>query len=67
MCSIVSKTWQVQFTSHTNWGYNLERTEDFQTWAAASSSIAGTGSELTLSETNAPGGKAFYRVHAARP
>jgi hypothetical protein len=61
------KTWQVQFTSHTNWVYNLERTEDFQTWAAASSSIAGTGSELTLSETNAPGGKAFYRMHAARP
>ncbi len=61
------EAWQVQFTSHTNWLYRLERTADFQTWTDVGSSLAGTGADLTLSDTNAPGGKAFYRVRATRP
>jgi hypothetical protein len=59
--------WQVQFISHTNWLYKLERTADFQTWTEVSNSLAGTGANLTLSDPNMPGGKAFYRVRATRP
>ncbi|MDB6108920.1 MAG: hypothetical protein JWR69_670, partial [Pedosphaera sp.] len=60
-------SWQVQFSSQTNWLYTLERTGDFQTWAAASTSLTGTGGSLSLSDTNAAAGKAFYRVRAERP
>lgn len=59
--------WQVQFVSHTNWLYRLERTGDFKVWMEAAGPAAGTGAELTLSDTNAPGAKAFYRVRATRP
>ena len=59
--------WQGQFSSYTNWLYTLERTGDFRTWAEASGSVLGTGASLTLSDTNPPADKAFYRVRAARP
>jgi hypothetical protein len=59
--------WQVQFTSSTNWLYTLERTVDFQAWSAASAVINGNGSRLVLQDTNAPAGKAFYRVRAQKP
>jgi len=65
--SFAGQTWQVQFTSHTNWLYTLERTGDFQTWVAAASTVAGTGGRLTLSDTNTPAGNAFYHVRAVRP
>lgn len=65
--SFAGKAWQVQFASHTNWLYKLERTDDFQAWTEVSSTVAGTGSGLTLSDTNAPDGKAFYHVRATRP
>ena len=63
----VGGRWQVQFLSHTNWLYTLERTEDFQAWTAVSSTVAGTGADLILSDTNPPASKAFYHVIAARP
>jgi hypothetical protein len=59
--------WRVQFTSRTNWLYTLERTVDFQAWSAASAASNGNGNSLILQDTNAPGGKAFYRVRAQKP
>ena len=59
--------WQVQFTSRADWVYTLERTADFQAWSAASAAINGNGSSLVLQDTNAPAGKAFYRVRAQKP
>jgi hypothetical protein len=63
----VGETWQVRFRSLTNWQYRLERTDNFQSWAAVSETVAGSGYELVLADNNAPAGKAFYRVQAARP
>ena len=65
--SFAGQTWQVQFTSHTNWLYTLERTDGFQTWPGAASPAAGTGERMTLSDNNAASGKGFYRVRAVRP
>lgn len=59
-------SWQAQFLSQTNWLYRLERTADFQVWTEAATPAAGTGTALTLSDTNAPGTQAFYRVRATR-
>ena len=59
--------WQAPFTARTNWLYTLERTEDFQSWTAASPATPGVNGTLTLTDTNAPGGKMFYRVRAERP
>jgi hypothetical protein len=59
--------WQVQFISHTNWLYRLERTTDFQIWTEAAGPVAGTGAGLTFWDSNAPGTKGFYRVRATRP
>jgi hypothetical protein len=60
-------TWKIQFSSATNWSYTLEHTADFQTWAAASVAVPGTGAAILLSDTNAPNSAAFYRVRATRP
>jgi hypothetical protein len=60
-------SWQVQFLSSTNWLYTMEKTTDFQTWSATSPTTHGTGGSMTLTDTNAPGPKAFYRVGAMRP
>jgi hypothetical protein len=57
----------VQFSATTNWNYVLERSPDLQAWAAASPLQPGVEGELTLSDTNAPADKAFYRVRAERP
>jgi hypothetical protein len=59
--------WQVQFTGRSNWVYTLERTTNFQSWAAASPSIGGNGINLLLSDTNVISDSAFYRVKAERP
>lgn len=59
--------WQVQFSNRTNWLYSLQRTTDFQTWQAASGAQAGNGTTLTLSDTNPPPARAFFRVSAQRP
>jgi hypothetical protein len=57
----------VRFRSTTNWVYTLERTPDFQSWAAASAAFPGTGELLTLQDTNPPTASAFYRVNARLP
>ena len=57
----------VQFTGTTNWIYTLERSTDFQTWTTVSSPTAGVSGIMTLSDTNPPADKAFYRVRAGLP
>ncbi len=59
--------WQVQFQNRSNWIYTLERTADFQSWAAAADTTSGNGNTLTLTDTNEIVGPAFYRVRANRP
>ena len=60
-------TWQVQFTDHANWLYTLERSTDFVSWADASITTNGNGTNLILQDTTATVDKAFYRVKAERP
>jgi hypothetical protein len=59
--------WQAQFLSRSNWFYTVERTVDFQNWTAVGAKLSGTGATLTATDTNAPPGKAYYRVRAERP
>ena len=64
--SLSNQVWRTQFTARTNWSYFLERSTNLQSWAKVSSSLPG-GGVLTLSDSNSPSQKAFYRVHAERP
>lgn len=57
---------QVQFVSYANWDYMLERSTDLASWQEISPCVAGSGDVMTLSDTNAPAGKAFYRVFASQ-
>jgi len=56
--------WVVQFFAHSNWLYTLERSADLHSWGQASSATLGSDGFMTLQDTNAPSGMAFYRVHA---
>lgn len=58
---------RVQFEGTTNWIYTLERTADFQSWQDVSQPVPGVAGAITLSDTNPPPGKAFYRVRADLP
>ena len=59
--------WQAQFIGRSNWLYTLERTTNFISWTEVSAAASGNGTNLLLQDTNAPMGKGFYRVRAARP
>lgn len=59
--------WTASFVSQTNWIYTLEATPDFASWQKASAVTPGTGSQMTLTDTNAMAQRAFYRVLAERP
>lgn len=58
---------KVWFVSATGWNYRLERSGNPTNWSAASAELAGTGSLMTLTDTNPPADHAFYRVRARRP
>ena len=62
-----NSTFRAGFTSRTNWFYSLERTLDFVMWSDASALNRGTGGMLVLSDTNATGPGACYRVKALKP
>jgi hypothetical protein len=62
----VAGIWQVSFSSRPNWVYTLERTADFQSWAAASSTVPGNGGVLLLQDSAPLPQRAFYRVRATR-
>jgi hypothetical protein len=59
--------WQVQFVSRTNWLYTLERTTKLEAWASVVEKVPGNGTNLVLTDTNAPAAEVFYRVRAERP
>ncbi len=59
--------WTAQFLSRSNWLYTLECTTDLSSWNCASLSTNGNGGSLTLPATNAPPGRAFFRMRADRP
>jgi len=59
--------WRVQFISRNNWLYSLQRTADCQSWTNVSPATLGNASNLSLSDTNPPSGRAYYRVRAERP
>jgi hypothetical protein len=65
--AFVGANWQLQFTSRTNWLYQLERTTNFTTWQAAANAVSGNGGTLGLTDFNPPLSNAFYRVRANRP
>jgi hypothetical protein len=62
-----SGVWQMSFTCSTQWFYGLERTTNWLEWTSVSQPVAGTATNLTLSDSNPPPGRAFYRVKAAQP
>jgi len=59
--------WVAQFFAHSNWSYTLERSDDLHSWGPASSATLGSDGFMTLQDTNAVSGMAFYRVHAKQP
>ena len=59
--------WRTQFLSRTNWLYMLERAASFTGWTEASPTSPGTGTMLSLADTNPPWAKSFYRIRAERP
>jgi hypothetical protein len=65
--SLSNGSWQGQFTSRSNWVYNLQRTADFQTWSNVSPTVLGDSTNGVLQDTNPPAAKAFYRVRAVLP
>ena len=65
--SFTNNMWTAQFLSRTNWLYTLEGTTNFISWSNVSISTNGNGTNLFLPDTNAPLGRAFYRVRAERP
>jgi hypothetical protein len=59
-------SWQVNFSSRSNWTYTLERTSDFLSWTSVSAAAPGNGGVLLLQDSNPPPQPAFYRVRAMR-
>lgn len=59
-------TWRATFVSRTNWFYALERSSNLNVWNVVSPTNSGTGSFMTLVDSNAPAGDSFYRVKARR-
>ncbi len=56
--------WQTEFHSHSNWTYTLEVSTNFVDWIPVPPSAAGNDEAITLTDSNPPAGKAFYRVSA---
>lgn len=60
--------WQAQFTGQDKWHYVLQHSTDLTTWSEINSfNSTNANVVMTLTDTNAPAGKAFYRVRADRP
>lgn len=60
--------WTAVASTHTNWVYSLERTDDWKTWRAVSARVAGTGGDIELGDyaSDQPA-HAWYRVRGERP
>jgi hypothetical protein len=64
--SFSNAAWRVQFLSRSNWLYTLQRTTNLISWNDVSIT-GGNGTNLFLSDVNAPVDKSFYRIRANRP
>ena len=62
-----NSAWLAEFTSVTNWIYTLEASTNLRSWSDLPRSASGNGGTLSLADSNAPMGQAFYRVRAERP
>jgi hypothetical protein len=56
--------WQGQFQSYATWSYALQRSTNLQTWLALSALTNGSGTIMSLQDTNPPSMRAFYRIQA---
>lgn len=59
--------WLVEFTTSSNRLYVLERSVDFTLWDELTAPTSGSGSTMTLTDTNPPPGQAFYRISRRTP
>jgi hypothetical protein len=57
----------VEVMSRTNRLYVLELSRDLVSWTEIAPVAPGVGVPLPLTDTNAPAGRAFYRVGIRRP
>jgi hypothetical protein len=64
---LMDGAWRVEFASRSNWIYTLEGTKDFRAWSDVSPATPGEDRKVVLSDTNAAGSEAYYRVRAERP
>lgn len=55
---------QFEFGTYPKWNYTLMRSTDLRSWSAAAPTIVGNGEIATLSDTNPPVTRAFYRLRA---
>jgi hypothetical protein len=58
---------QVELGTYTNWTYALVRSTNLVSWSSVSAGVSGSGNAITLCDSNAPAGQAFYRVSASQP
>lgn len=63
---LAGQSWQTQFQSYSNWVYTLERSPDLHSWTGVAGPTNGINDIIALQDTNAPPGKAFYRIHAQK-
>jgi hypothetical protein len=60
--------WQVQFTGQDKWHYVLQQSTNLTTWAEINSlDSTNANVTMTMTDTNTPADKSFYRVRADRP
>lgn len=59
--------WRVEFSAMSNRVYILERSQSLEPWSAITPPTLSSGGTMTLTDTNPPGGQAFYRVACRRP
>jgi len=58
----VTNGFALQFTPVANATHVLQRSTDLASWVPVTTITAVGGQPLTLQDTNAPAGKAFYRL-----
>jgi hypothetical protein len=58
---------RLDFTALARRIYVLERSEDLIAWTQLASTLTVTAGPLSLTDTNAPAERAFYRVSCRRP
>jgi hypothetical protein len=59
--------WEARFVAKPGWSYDLERTVDFVTWDRVTTQTSDFQGSITLLDSEAPSGRAFYRVRAEKP